>query len=74
MRIFSYSPKKIMILVTGGTGFLGSELLKQLTDKGLAVRALKRKNAVIPSILKDVDLIDWVVGDINEPATLEVPL
>jgi dihydroflavonol-4-reductase len=71
MRIFSYSPKKIMILVTGGTGFLGSELLKQLTDKGLAVRALKRKNAVIPSILKDVDLIDWVVGDINEPATLE---
>jgi len=24
-----------MILVTGGTGFLGSELLKQLTDKGL---------------------------------------
>lgn len=60
-----------MILVTGGTGFLGSELIKQLTDSGLAVRALKRKTAVIPSIIKNNNLIDWVEADINEPATLE---
>lgn len=60
-----------MILVTGGTGFLGSELLKQLTDKGLTVRALKRENSKIPVIIKDNPLIEWVLGDINEPADLE---
>ncbi|RZL52561.1 MAG: NAD-dependent epimerase/dehydratase family protein, partial [Pedobacter sp.] len=60
-----------MILVTGGTGFLGSELIKQLTDSGLAVRALKRSTSKIPKILDNNPLIDWVLGDINEPANLE---
>ncbi|MFC4212063.1 NAD-dependent epimerase/dehydratase family protein [Pedobacter lithocola] len=60
-----------MILVTGGTGFLGSELIKQLTDSGLAVRALKRKTSIIPSFIENNFLIDWVEADINEPATLE---
>ena len=60
-----------MILVTGGTGFLGSELIKQLTDSGLAVRALKRKTSSIPSIIDNNPLVDWFEADINEPATLE---
>lgn len=60
-----------MILVTGGTGFLGSELIKQLTDSGLAVRALKRSTSKIPKILDNNTLVDWVLGDINEPADLE---
>ncbi|GGI22945.1 NAD-dependent epimerase/dehydratase family protein [Pedobacter mendelii] len=60
-----------MILVTGGTGFLGSELIKQLTDSGLAVRALKRKTSIIPAIIENSNLIDWIEADINEPATLE---
>ncbi|WP_316830668.1 NAD-dependent epimerase/dehydratase family protein [Pedobacter aquatilis] len=60
-----------MILVTGGTGFLGSELIKQLTDSGLAVRALKRKTSVIPAIIANNQLVDWVEADINEPAALE---
>lgn len=60
-----------MILVTGGTGFLGSELLKQLTDKGLAVRALKREKSKIPAIIANNNLIEWFVADINEPSDLE---
>ncbi|RZK37306.1 MAG: NAD-dependent epimerase/dehydratase family protein [Pedobacter sp.] len=60
-----------MILVTGGTGFLGSELIKQLTDKGLAVRALKREKSKIPALINDVKLIEWFVADINEPSHLE---
>lgn len=60
-----------MILVTGGTGFLGSELIKQLTDSGLAVRVLKRSTSKIPEFIENNPLIDWVLGDINEPAALE---
>ncbi|RDC54720.1 NAD-dependent epimerase/dehydratase family protein [Pedobacter chinensis] len=60
-----------MILVTGGTGFLGSELIKQLTDKGLVVRALKREKSKIPFLIQDNPLIEWFEADINEPSTLE---
>lgn len=60
-----------MILVTGGTGFLGAELLKQLTDRGLAVRALRREKSKIPALIQHNTLIEWFNADINEPATLE---
>lgn len=60
-----------MILVTGGTGFLGSELIKQLTDSGLAVRALKRATSKVPLIIQNNKLVDWFEADINEPATLD---
>lgn len=53
-----------MILVTGATGFLGSELIKQLTDAGKSVRALKRSGSVIPPLLKDIMEIDWHEADV----------
>ncbi|MET4080546.1 dihydroflavonol-4-reductase [Pedobacter sp. UYP30] len=59
-----------MILVTGGTGFLGSELIKQLTDANQPVRAIKRATSTIPKILLNQPLIEWQNADINEPATL----
>ncbi|KIO75560.1 nucleoside-diphosphate sugar epimerase [Pedobacter lusitanus] len=60
-----------MILVTGATGFLGSELIHQLTAQGSKVRALKREKSVIPVLLKDNTLIEWVVADINELSALD---
>lgn len=60
-----------MILITGGTGFLGSELIKQLLDAGLHVRALKRSSSVIPKLLQNLPNIEWFEADINEPETLE---
>ncbi|MCX2582242.1 NAD-dependent epimerase/dehydratase family protein [Pedobacter sp. MR22-3] len=60
-----------MILVTGGTGFLGAELIKQLTHQGLAVRALRREKSKIPDSLKENVRVEWFTADINEPSTLE---
>lgn len=60
-----------MILVTGATGFLGTELVLQLSRKGLKIRALKREHSKVPDVLQGIGLIDWVVADINDLATLE---
>lgn len=55
-----------MILVTGGTGFLGSTVIKRLVEKGNAVIALKRETSIIPESLKASSLIEWVDADITD--------
>jgi dihydroflavonol-4-reductase len=62
-----------MILVTGGTGFLGSELIRALLEGGEKVRAIKRDNSIIPALLKDKD-IEWVYGDLSDYFSLDEAL
>lgn len=72
-----------MILVIGGTGFLGSHLCFRLLHEGKKVRMLRRKESNLdllrqvftyygednPDIL--IDKIEWIEGDILEPDSLE---
>jgi len=71
-----------MILVTGGTGLVGSHLLLKLVRSGLDVRATYRKNRRLEKAKRTlaryteqaIELfgkIDWVEADINDLPALE---
>ncbi|WP_090606899.1 NAD-dependent epimerase/dehydratase family protein [Parapedobacter koreensis] len=60
-----------MILVTGGTGFLGAILIKQLVATGAYVRATKRKTSIIPPELAGLPGVQWVEADITDFFGLE---
>ena len=60
------------ILVTGGTGFLGSYIIKQLIEKNYTVRAIRRSNKLPSYIAKEIfDKVEWVEGDILDVISLE---
>ena len=58
-----------MILVAGGTGRLGAELVPRLRSAGLPVRVLTR-DAARAGYLRQLGA-EIVVGDVRDPATLE---
>jgi len=64
-----------MILVTGATGFLGSELALQLVSGGQVIRCIKRASSVIPQLLvQHTQLIQWVDADLMDAFALESAL
>jgi dihydroflavonol-4-reductase len=61
-----------MILVTGGTGFLGSYIIKQLVEKGYSVRAIRRSSKLPFWIDKNIfDKVEWVEGDVLDVVALQ---
>jgi nucleoside-diphosphate-sugar epimerase len=61
-----------MILVTGATGFLGSELALQLVQAGNSIRCTKRASSSIPTILQPFKKqIQWVDADMLDIFALE---
>jgi nucleoside-diphosphate-sugar epimerase len=59
------------VLVTGGTGFIGAYIVKELVDKGYHVRAIRRSIKlpffISPGILNKVE---WVTGDVLDVISL----
>lgn len=55
----------IRALVTGGTGFIGANLVRSLLDNGYAVRCLVRPTSRLDN-LKGLD-VELVEGDLNDP-------
>lgn len=61
----------MMILVTGATGNIGSELVPQLLTKGAAVRVISRD----PEKAARLDSrVERVIGDLHQPSVIEQAL
>lgn len=74
-----------MILVTGGTGLVGSHLLYNLTKKGLQVKAIYRESSNLDEVKRlfrfyndDAEAtykrIEWVEADLSDYFALETAL
>lgn len=72
-----------MILVTGGTGLVGSHLLYELLSKNERVKAIYRREHTLERVKKVFayytenvselyDRIDWIEADLNDIPALEV--
>ncbi|MDP9076609.1 MAG: NAD-dependent epimerase/dehydratase family protein [Bacteroidota bacterium] len=59
-----------MILVTGATGFLGSEVALQLLQQGNRIRCTRRSTSLIPDILLPYQ-VQWFDADLMDLFALE---
>jgi dihydroflavonol-4-reductase len=62
-----------MILVTGGTGFLGAYVIQELVQQGFSVRAIKRPGAQLPFYIEPGILqeVAWMEGDVLDIIALQ---
>lgn len=69
-----------MVLVTGGTGFVGAYIIKELLDRGYHVRAIRRSHqlpAFIPAAVfnhPQKGSLEWVDGHLLDMASIETAM
>ena len=72
MSTSSSTPGEQPVLITGATGFLGSYLLRSLIKSGHQnIRALRRPNSDHALVADIQGAVEWVEGDLLDPAALE---
>lgn len=61
-----------MVLVTGGTGFLGAYIIRELVEKGYKVRAIRRDSSNTPFFIPATifSKIEWFSADILDVVSL----
>ena len=57
-----------MVFVTGGTGLIGTFLIKHLLQQGAVIKALYRQN--IPARFQNIAQLEWIQGDILDATLL----
>lgn len=60
-----------MILVTGGTGFVGSYLIRYLIDQGKSIRAIKRESSRLDLLGDYAKKVEWIDTDLLDLPGLE---
>ena len=58
------------ILITGGTGVIGRHTARRLSQQGYTLRILSRRATPDVPLLHDCPNIEFVQGDVREPASL----
>jgi nucleoside-diphosphate-sugar epimerase len=59
------------VLVTGGTGFIGAYIIKELVEKGYSVRAIRRSNKLPFFISSEIlNKVEWVNSDVLDVISL----
>ncbi len=60
-----------LILVTGGTGFLGSYLVRLLVKNGYKVRAIRRASSPMDLVQELENQVEWIEADVTDIVALE---
>ncbi|HRO69094.1 MAG TPA: SDR family NAD(P)-dependent oxidoreductase, partial [Chitinophagaceae bacterium] len=60
------------ILITGGTGFLGAYIIKQLVERNYQVRAIRRSKNLPRYVPNSIfEKVEWIDGDVLDVVALE---
>ncbi len=61
------------VFITGGTGFLGSYIIKELVEKSYPVRAFRREKSKLPFYIpaEIFNKVEWIEGDVLDIVSLE---
>jgi nucleoside-diphosphate-sugar epimerase len=65
--------KGLLVVVTGGTGYVGSHAIAALARQGHRIRVLARSPERIPAVLAPlgVDQVETVTGDVTDPVAVD---
>src|SRR6516165_9636752 len=63
----------MLVLVTGGTGYIGSHAVAALAGAGHRIRVLARSAEKVPAALGPLGVhgVETAIGDVTEPAAVE---